>query len=128
MFLIVDGNDDRPLYRQIAEGIKALIACGELRQGATLPSVRQLAGDLGVNLNTIAVAYRQLQDEGFVAVRHGAGVTVASDRVRGADEETLRRPLRTALTQWILAGRGDQEILRAVRQEIEGMRKKGECL
>ncbi len=58
MFLTVDATDKRPLYQQIVDGVKALIARGDLREGATLPSVRQVAGDLGVNLNTIAVAYR----------------------------------------------------------------------
>ena len=62
MFLTVDFNDKRPLYQQVADGIKALIARGVLREGMTLPSVRQVAGDLGVNLNTIAVAYRELQE------------------------------------------------------------------
>ena len=47
MFLTVDANDKRPLYQQIIDGVKALIARGDLREGATLPSVRQVAGDLG---------------------------------------------------------------------------------
>ena len=72
MFLTLDANDKRPIYQQIADGIKALIARGDLHEGMVLPSVRQVSGDLGVNLNTIAVAYRQLQDEGLVTVRHGA--------------------------------------------------------
>ena len=78
MFLTVDTNDKRPLYQQIVDGVKALIARGDLREGATLPSVRQVAGDLGVNLNTIAVAYRRLQEEGFLAIRHGTGTIVLS--------------------------------------------------
>lgn len=125
MFLTVDANDKRPLYQQIVDGVKALIAGGTLREGMTLPSVRQVAGDLGVNLNTIAVAYRQLQEEGFLAVRHGAGAVVASRRARAIEEEDLRRPLRTALTQLILAGRGDREILAAVREELENLHRKG---
>ena len=66
MFLTIDASDKRPLYQQIVDGVKALIASGVLREGMTLPSVRQVANDLGVNLNTIAVAYRQLQDEGLL--------------------------------------------------------------
>lgn len=118
MYLTVDANDKRPLYQQIVDGVKALIAAGELREGMTLPSVRQVAGDLGVNLNTIAVAYRQLQEEGFVKVRHGAGAVVSSRRARGVEEEDLRKPLRTALTRWILGGRSDREIVAIVRQEL----------
>ncbi len=126
MFLTIDTDDKRPLYQQIVDGVKELIARGELREGMTLPSVRQVAGDLGVNLNTIAVAYRQLQEEGFLRVRHGAGAVVSSRRARGVEEDELRKPLRTALTELILGGRSDQEIVAAVRQELEMIHQKGE--
>ncbi len=125
MFLTVNAGDPRPLYRQIIDGVKALIASGDLREGMTLPSVRQVAGDLGVNLNTIAVAYRELQDEGFLTVRHGAGAVVSSRRPRAIEEDELRRPLRTALTQLILAGRSDRDILALVREELNVLHRKG---
>jgi GntR family transcriptional regulator len=124
MFLTVDTNDKRPLYQQIVDGVKALIARGDLREGATLPSVRQVAGDLGVNLNTIAVAYRRLQEEGFLSIRHGT--IVLSRRARAVEEDELRQPLRTALTQLILAGRSDREIITAVQQELEFINQKGD--
>src|SRR5438067_1785134 len=104
MFLTIDTEDRRPIYQQVADGIKALIARGELKEGASLPPVRQLAADLGVNLNTIATAYRELQTEGLLTVRHGSGAVVASRRVSGQPVEELRRPLRGALTQLVLAG------------------------
>jgi GntR family transcriptional regulator len=126
MFLTVDANDKRPLYQQIVDGVKTLIARGDLREGAALPSVRQVAGDLGVNLNTIAVAYRQLQEEGLLRVRHGAGAVVSSRRTRNVEEEDLLKPLRTALTQLILAGREDGEIVDVVKQELESIHQKGE--
>ena len=125
MFLTVDANDKRPLYQQIVDGVKALIASGELREGMTLPPVRQVAGDLGVNLNTIAVAYRQLQEEGFLRVRHGTGAILSSRHGRDVEEEELRKPLRTALTQWILGGRNDREIVAAVQRELELIHQKG---
>lgn len=125
MFLTVDAADPRPLYRQIADGIKALIARGELRSGMALPSVRQVASDLGVNLNTIAVAYRELQDEGFLSVRHGSGAVVAATRGTAASTADLRTPLRTALTQLILAGLSRKEILTLVRDEIDQLQTKG---
>ena len=126
MFLTVDATDKRPLYQQIVDGVKALIARGDLREGATLPSVRQVAGDLGVNLNTIAVAYRRLQEEGFLAIRHGTGTVVLSRRARAVEEDDLRQPLRTALTQLILAGRSDKAITAAVQQELRSIHQKGE--
>ena len=126
MFLTVDANDRRPLYQQVVDGVKALIAGGLLREGMTLPSVRQVAGDLGVNLNTIAVAYRQLQDEGFLTVRHGSGAVVSSRRARSVEEDQLLKRLRTALTELILAGLNDREIAAAVRQQLELLRQKGD--
>ncbi len=125
MFLTIDANDKRPLYQQIVDGVKALIASGELREGMTLPSVRQVAGDLGVNLNTIAGAYRQLQDEGFLQVRHGTGAVVSSRLARDVHQEDLRKPLRTALTELILGGQSDREIVAAVRQELDLIRQRG---
>src|ERR1039458_7993753 len=118
MFLTLHENDKRPIYQQITDGIKALIAHGDLREGKSLPSVRQVAGDLGVNLNTVAVAYRQLHDEGFVTVRHGAGAVISSRTPRRPDEADIYQPLRTALTQLVLSGVAHQEIEAAVRQEL----------
>ena len=125
MFLTVDADDKQPLYQQVIDGVKALIARGDLREGMTLPSVRQVAGDLGVNLNTIAVAYRELQEEGFLAVRHGAGAVVSSRRARDVEEIALRKQLRTPLTQLVLAGLSDREIAAMVRQELELLHRKG---
>lgn len=128
MFLTLDANDKRPIYQQIADGIKALIARGDLHEGMVLPSVRQVSGDLGVNLNTIAVAYRQLQEEGFVTVRHGAGTVVSPRRARPQGQDVLLKSLRMALTEWILAGFNDREIAAAVRQELAHARQKGNLL
>lgn len=125
MFLTIDATDSRPVYQQVVDGVKALIAGGHLPEGAPLPSVRQVANDLGVNFNTIATAYRQLQDEGFVSVRHGAGAVVQSRSGREIPAGTLRKGLRGALAELMLAGLGDREIVAAVRQELEGLRTKG---
>src|SRR5438034_628757 len=65
MYITIDESDRRPIYRQVADEIKGLIARGELREGMALPPVRQVADDLGINLNTIAAAYRELQREGL---------------------------------------------------------------
>ncbi len=123
MFITVDAEERRPVYRQVADGIKALIAKGELTEGAALPSVRQLAADLGVNLNTIAAAYRELQSEGLITVRHGAGAVVASLTLTERNEEELRKPLRTALTQLVLAGIARREIMSIVADELRGLLK-----
>lgn len=123
MFLTIDMEDRRPIYQQIADGIKGLIAKGDLRTGATLPPVRQLAADLSVNLNTIATAYRELQEEGLLTVKHGSGAVVASRTFSEPNKTELRGPLRTALTQLILAGLPRTEIVSMVNDELRGLMK-----
>ncbi|MBD0372505.1 MAG: GntR family transcriptional regulator [Pyrinomonadaceae bacterium] len=123
MFIVIDENDRRPIYQQVADGIRALIARGELREGAQLPPVRQLASDLGVNLNTIATAYRELQSEGLITVRHGSGALVASSRSVARAEAELRKPLRTVLTQLVLAGMARAEIMGMVAEELRALLK-----
>src|SRR5688572_33246252 len=99
MFVTVDERDARPLYQQLVDEIKTLIARGELAEGTLLPPVRQVASDLGVNLNTVAFAYRRLQKEGLIRVRHGSGAVVISQILREKPDDRLRTQLRTALTQ-----------------------------
>jgi GntR family transcriptional regulator len=126
MFLTLDSNDKRPIYQQIADGVKGLIARGTLCEGMTLPSVRQIAGDLGVNLNTVAVAYRLLQDEGFLSVRHGAGAVIASRTSHAVGKAELYKPLRTALTQLVLSGLTGREIEAAVHKELALLQQEGD--
>jgi GntR family transcriptional regulator len=118
MFVTVDTSDPRPIYQQVADGIKELIAHGDLKEGTALPPVRQLAADLGVNLNTIATAYRELQREGLLVVKHGSGSVVASRTMTERSEEELVRPLRTALTQLVLSGLSPSRIQRIVMREL----------
>jgi GntR family transcriptional regulator len=123
MFITIDEEDTRPIYRQIADEIKALIASGELPEGAPLLSVRQLAANLGLNLNTIATAYRELQTEGLVTIRHGTGVTVASTRANDRSDADLRKPLRAALTGLVLSGLGRGQIMSIVGSELRALLK-----
>src|SRR5207245_1672177 len=58
MYITIDESDRRPIYRQVADEIKSLIARGELREGMAFPTGRQAADELGINLNTISAAYR----------------------------------------------------------------------
>src|SRR5215831_1359504 len=104
MYITIDEADRRPIYRQVADEIKALIARGELEEGVALPPVRQVAQDLGVNLNTIAAAYRELQKEGLVKVRHGSGALVSARMAAQPNDSEPRKSLHRALTHLALAG------------------------
>jgi GntR family transcriptional regulator len=123
MFLTIDTNDPRPIYQQVADGIKELIARGKLAEGASLPPVRQLAVDLGVNLNTIATAYRELQKDGLIGIRHGSGSVVVSRTTTQRGQDELLRPLRTAIMELVLAGLSSSKILSMVARELSTVGK-----
>ncbi len=76
--LRVDPTDAVPIWRQIEDGMRRLVACGSLRPGGTVPSVRDLARDLGVNPMTVSKAYQRLTEAGVFEVRRGEGTFVAS--------------------------------------------------
>ena len=123
MYITIDGADTRPIYRQVADEIKSLIARGELQEGLALPPVRQVATDLGVNLNTIAAAYRELQKEGLVRVRHGSGVVVTRRTIDQRSDSELRKPLRVALAHLALAGLPRSEINAIISEEVDALFK-----
>ena len=128
MYVTVDETDARPLYQQLVDEIKTLIAKGELAQGTSLPPVRQVASDLGVNLNTVAFAYRRLQKEGLIRIRHGSGAVVISQTVQQKPEDGLRNQLRTALTQLVLAGLKPSEIKGLISEELDELLKESKKL
>ena len=78
MQIRIDNASDRPVYQQIIDQVKRDIALGRLAKDEKLPTVRQLAGQLAINPNTIAKAYQQLEREGIITTRPGAGTFVAA--------------------------------------------------
>jgi GntR family transcriptional regulator len=78
MQIRIDNASDRPVYQQIIDQVKRDIACGKLKKEERLPTVRQLAGQLAINPNTIAKAYQQLEREGIISTRPGAGTFVVN--------------------------------------------------
>ncbi|SRR6266496_1493867 len=118
MYITIDERDRRPVYQQIVDEIKVLIARGELQEGSSLPPVRQVASDLGVNLNTIAFAYRQLQQQGLIKIKHGSGATVVSRKLTKKADEALQGQLRSALTDLLLAGLSRTEIIALVMSTL----------
>ena len=76
MLLQVDLASSEPLYRQIRTQIVQGVASGELSPGDPLPSVRSLAGNLGINMHTVNKAYAVLRDEGYVVMRGRSGAYI----------------------------------------------------
>jgi GntR family transcriptional regulator len=92
-----------PVYRQVVDQVRVHLAGGALRAGDELPSVRQLAAQLGVHFNTIADAYRELAAEGWVDLAHGKRAVVlerdAADKLTNAEAEPLRLRLRALIAE-----------------------------
>jgi len=121
--LTIDRGLDDPVYEQVADQVRGLVASGGLASGTALPPVRRLAGDLGVSLNTIARAYRLLQDEGFLVIRDRAGVVVAApaQEVQEAARTRLLDQLRATLARLRQAGMTTDELLLVVRREVRAL-------
>ena len=79
MQIHLSSSDGVPIYRQIVNQVKYLVASGRLVPGERLPPVRKLAEQLVVNPNTVARAYRELESESVVTARRGAGAFVSDD-------------------------------------------------
>ncbi|MGH7583912.1 MAG: GntR family transcriptional regulator [Gemmatimonadales bacterium] len=123
MFTDLDPKSPVPLYQQIAVRIKAAVATGEVRAGDVLPSVRDLAGRQRINPATVTQAYRELEKDGFVECRQGAGTYVRSvpSEARGQERTTqARRLVRGLLAEAARTGLSAEEILDAVRNELKG--------
>lgn len=86
MIIKLEMTKDTPLYEQLKQSIIEAIAKGDLQPGEQLPSVRQLAADLTVNMHTVAKAYNQLKDEGFVMVHRKKGAVVNTPNMFKAGE------------------------------------------
>src|SRR5438477_12156813 len=79
-----------PIYLQLMEQVKHSIATGALRPGEQLPGIRPLAEELVINPNTVAKAYRELEHEGVIELRHGAGAFVSENAGGKKLTDTLR--------------------------------------
>jgi GntR family transcriptional regulator len=125
--VLVNWNSDEPVYAQIARQIRACIASGGLPAGSELPPVRTVASDLGVNLNTVARAYRILAEERFVRIRDRSGATVASP-ARAVDASAVERmgeELAVVIARMRQAGVGIEELRRRVERELAGLESRG---
>lgn len=90
MYIRIERGSSAPISRQIAEQIRAQCLSGTLKPGRCLPSVRQLAGELGVNVNTIVRVYERLAAEGLVEMRHGEGTFVLPPSTKSSGSGELK--------------------------------------
>ena len=99
MILEVDFNSEEALYIQLRNQIIVGIATNRLKEGESLPSVRQLAESIGINMHTVNKAYTVLKQEGFVKVDRRRGAVIAIDADRISDLEQMREQLRVILAR-----------------------------
>lgn len=124
--ITIDLNKPEPIEEQIALGIQMALAKGLIKAGDELPSVRQLAGDLGIHWNTVARAYRRLRDEGLLSVGRGRAVTVNSALARESHEperdEKVENLLDGVFTRAKLLGMSYAELRATIDRSLEQWR------
>jgi GntR family transcriptional regulator len=116
-----------PIYLQLMEQVKHSIETGALRPGEQLPGIRPLAEELVINANTVAKAYRELEHEGVIELRQGAGAFV-SEKARAPKSDAVRASqaiVTAAIEKLRSRGLGEEEIRRLFEAELAGLAKAG---
>jgi len=114
-----------PLYLQLIEQLKLAIETGAIRAGEQLPSIREMAEELLINPNTVVRAYRDLETEGIIALRHGAGAFVCASVVpRAKLMNKAQAVVQSAMDQLASLDLTEDEIRRLVENELGGRRSR----
>ena len=110
MIVEIDFNSEEALYIQLINQIIIGIATDQIREGDTLPSVRQLADNIGINMHTVNKAYSVLKQEGFLRVdrRRGAVIALDTDKMRTISE--MRRDLSVILARGVCKNVSSEEV------------------
>ncbi len=113
---VIDFNSDEAIYLQLCNQIILGIAMEEFHEGDVLPSVRQLADNIGINMHTVNKAYTVLKQEGFVKLdrRRGAVISLDVDKIRAMEE--LRRNLRLMIARAICKNISREEVHELIDQ------------
>lgn len=116
--LRIDLASPTPVYRQIADGLRALLVHGSFQPGDRLPTVRQIAIDLAVHHNTVAQAYRLLAEEGWLDLRRHRGATVI-ERPSQPASDVLRQNFSQRLRELTAQALADGLDVRAVARQLD---------
>jgi GntR family transcriptional regulator len=126
MMLRPNPSSGVPIYLQIMEQVKHGVETGALRPGEQLPGIRSLAEELVINPNTVAKAYRELEHEGIVELRQGAGAFIAATAGARKLTDKLRAGqtiVAAAMEKLRARGMTDEEIRRLFEAELSGLRE-----
>jgi GntR family transcriptional regulator len=117
-----------PIYVQLMEQIKHAVETGAVRAGEQLPAIRKVAEDLAMNPNTVVRAYRELERDGILELRHGSGAYVSATRTTAAKTAALERAsgiLSEALEEVAALGLTEAETRRVFESEFAQERERG---
>jgi GntR family transcriptional regulator len=116
-----------PIYLQLMEQVKHSIETGALRPGEQLPGIRPLAEELVINPNTVAKAYRELEHEGVIELRQGAGAFVSGNAptAKAGKVRASQSIVAAAVERLRSQGLGEEEIRRLFEAELAGLAKPG---
>jgi GntR family transcriptional regulator len=119
MILRLNPSSGVPVYLQIIEQVKHAIATGAVNAGEQLPSVRQMAEDLLINPNTVARAYRDLEQEGVIELKHGSGAFI-SDSIAPPSKSMHKAQavVKSAIDQLTSFDLAEEEIRRLIENEL----------
>lgn len=120
LVLVVDPDDPTPPYAQLRRQLTDLVGSGRLGPGERLPPLRQLAGDLGLAVGTVARTYRELESDGLVISRRGGGTRVAPG-VSVLSEAQRHDRLAALAASYVAQARAlgdDSEVLAAVQDAL----------
>lgn len=126
MIFNIDFQSEEALYMQLRNQIITLIATEEIREGDILPSVRQLADNIGINMHTVNKAYAVLKDEGFITLdrRRGAVICLDYNKLRAVSE--LSEEIKMIIAKALCKGLTPDEIHRIIDDVIGEYGYKGE--
>jgi len=123
----LDAASGVPFYRQIIDQVLLAVADGRLKVGSQLPTVRQLAVDLSVNLNTVAKAYREMEIRGIVQTQQGTGTFIAA-RANGGKAREKRKAVNDLLDRFIANAEAHgipmEELVEALVERTETARRR----
>lgn len=126
--LDIDSSSPLPIYAQLEQGIKGLIARGKLREGDQLPTVRQLAVELKINANTVAKVYAELESTGVLTTKRGVGTFITKpdqkESIRDRKKE-LAALSEQYITDSLTLGFSFEEILQSISSQKRFIKLKG---
>jgi GntR family transcriptional regulator len=119
--IILDPGADLPLYMQLRTQIIEAIVRGDLSTGDTLPSVRSLAADLGINMHTVNKSYHELESKGIIEIVSKKGAVIIADKSKSASKkqhEDLTEEMRPVVAEALVHGMNEEDLYQLISKIV----------